>query len=52
MASKKQKPGKFGSSGGNGGYMYRKPVKDVPNPKRKKKYVDYHGNDAAPRAAK
>ena len=55
MSSKslKQKPGKYGSMGGNGGYAKRKPVKDVPNPsKSKKEYIDHHGNNAAPRAAK
>ena len=49
----KQKAGPYGSGGGNGGYMYRKTVKDTPNPsKSRKPYIDYNGNDAAPRAAK
>ena len=49
----KQKPGKYGSMGGNGGYAKRKPINDVRNPKRTKKpYIDHHGNNAAPRASK
>ena len=55
MASKaiKQRAGKYGSHGGNGGYMYRKPMKDTPNPsKSKKPYINYRGNDAAPRASR
>ena len=55
MTSKslKQKPGKYGSGGGNGGYSKRQVMKDTPNPsKSRKPYINYRGNDAAPRASR
>lgn len=37
----------YGTNGGNGGYKYRQPVKDIPNPKKPHKVpYDYSGRDS------
>lgn len=42
---KKQGSGKFGTSGGNGGYSKKKAVTDKPNPQKAKgkPYINYKG---------